>query len=604
MLPDMSIPGLGESRVKEVALPVTVPEGSECCTFVSVATLCRLFAIAKADGHELALHGSGNLLLPVSVNRGQDIGFFVPLGRYTIWRIEPASGGQSPEGIRGFSQLRGLTLALVPQPPPTTSTPPDHGHTGHTRHQLSPLEMVANIPTLGVDTLSRLPIITRVQLRQSRLLRAAVDESLLRVTEIFAEDPPVHFAFRERRADMVHARVRDALVFLAGKCPDLTTLSTVTRQTREAECQPDCWDWMSLIECGERLDWTKPVWCLNDRTLATVAAKCPRLRHVDVRVAFFHDDGNMLNCLPGQVSDAGIIALAENCPDLRYLNAVGLPVTDKAVAELATHCPNLETLMIGKTSEVDYITERTRGAGVTSLGISLLAQGCPRLKKLDVAGWGMEDCALRALEGCRELEYLDISGSTDISDDGLLNFLESASHLQTLNLSGCIGITDASVEVLVEIDRNEMRELYLSGCSKMTDAGIAVIAASCPELRRLRLNRCGVTDSSVMAVARHCPQLDCLDLGGCSAITDASISRLARRCPALQQLGLAFCRSLTDASLKVVAQRCARLSVLNVYCCEQVTSQSLDLLRAAGCSIFAVRNSFRTYSDESEYSDD
>jgi len=182
-----------------------------------------------------------------------------------------------------------------------------------------------------------------------------------------------------------------------------------------------------------------------------------------------------------------------------------------------------------------------------------------------------------------ELQTLNLSGCSNITDPSVMEVARRCSNLQTLNLEWCTNITDASV---MEVARrcSNLQTLNLTCCSNITDASVMEVARRCSNLQTLTLYGCSnITDTSVMEVARRCSNLQSLNLGGYgSRITDASVMEVARGCSNLQTLNLQFCRNITDASVMEVARRCSNLQTLNlnsVFGDSNITSACKNALR-------------------------
>jgi hypothetical protein len=126
---------------------------------------------------------------------------------------------------------------------------------------------------------------------------------------------------------------------------------------------------------------------VNDASLRLVGAHCPRLREL---------------CLEGcdvAVTDAGVVAVASGCRDLRALSLAGVPVSDTALAAVARYCRGLAFL------------DLSGGADFSRAGLSACVRALPRLCTLRARRCsGVSDGFLRALvRACPLLASLDIS---------------------------------------------------------------------------------------------------------------------------------------------------------------------------------------------------
>jgi Leucine Rich repeat len=120
--------------------------------------------------------------------------------------------------------------------------------------------------------------------------------------------------------------------------------------------------------------------------------------------------------------------------------------------------------------------------------------------------------------------------------DADLPLLRQLDHLSYLDLSGCTNVTDEGLKNLAGL--SDLRELILgkvdSPAPKVTDAGLIVLE-SLPQLRFLSMPHTAVTDAG-LAHLRQSRELELLDLDN-SSITDAGLVHL-RGLPRLRQLSL------------------------------------------------------------------
>eukprot|EP00094_Tigriopus_californicus_P014241 TCALIF_13794-PA protein Name:"Similar to FBXL7 F-box/LRR-repeat protein 7 (Homo sapiens)" AED:0.21 eAED:0.21 QI:0/1/0.33/1/0.5/0.66/3/73/526 len=162
--------------------------------------------------------------------------------------------------------------------------------------------------------------------------------------------------------------------------------------------------------------------CLNfsDMGIKYIASHCPSLRELSISDCVQITDfglyelaklGPNLRYLSvakcDQISDSGVMQIAKLCYKLRYLNVRGCEaVSDDSVEALSRSCTRLRSLDLGKCD-------------VTDVGLKLLAENCPGLKKLSVkscemiSDQGLQNIAYR----CRGLQQLNIQDSP-ITIDG------------------------------------------------------------------------------------------------------------------------------------------------------------------------------------------
>ncbi len=114
--------------------------------------------------------------------------------------------------------------------------------------------------------------------------------------------------------------------------------------------------------------------------------------------------------------------------------------------------------------------------------------------ELDASG-RMTDAMLRDVRRVKHLVRLDASGSTAVTDEGVLA-LGGLASLRHLNLAGT-AVTDRALEVLRTLPSLETLSLW---GTRVTDAGMAALR-DCGALRSVDLARTAVGDAAVHALA-------------------------------------------------------------------------------------------------------
>ncbi|KAK9994983.1 hypothetical protein SO802_024686 [Lithocarpus litseifolius] len=190
-----------------------------------------------------------------------------------------------------------------------------------------------------------------------------------------------------------------------------------------------------------------------DRGLKMLACGCPNLRKVSVIGA----------------SELGVLSLAEECMTLQELE---LHMCNDDVLRGIAACTNLQVLRLVGNVDGFY------GSLVSDIGLTILAQGCKRLVKLELYGCEGSFDGIKAIgQCCQMLEELSICDHR--MDDGWLAGLSYCENLKTLRFQSC-----------KRIDPSPGPEDYL-GC--------------CPALERLHLHKCHLRDKkSVGAMFMVC----------------------------------------------------------------------------------------------------
>ena len=173
-----------------------------------------------------------------------------------------------------------------------------------------------------------------------------------------------------------------------------------------------------------------------------------------------------------QLTDAAIVTLVEQCPDLTSLNLIDcIELTDEGIIELANRCQKLTSLNLG---------------------------------------------------GCRQL-----------TDEAFTALAAHCPGLTSMSLGYCSRVTDLAIIELAERCRN-LTLLRLDGCAQLTDVAINALANRCPKLTSLDLFSCyQLTEAAITSLAARCSNLTFLDLSGCWRITNFAATALRERYPSL-----------------------------------------------------------------------
>lgn len=273
------------------------------------------------------------------------------------------------------------------------------------------------------------------------------------------------------------------------------------------------------------------------------------------------------------VTDAGLEALANGCPDLKLFSLSKCPfVSDNGVVSLAKASGLLESL---KLEECHRITQR----GV----LGILASSCGKLKSLalnNCLGIRDIDCELRLTVSCQSLRALSIRNCPGLGNVGLAMLGTICTNLTHVDLTGLQGISDAGLLPLVQNAEVGWVKVNLSKCPNLTDNVISQIAELHGDsLETLILDSCRyMTDASLMAVEQNCFALCELDVSG-SQITDSGIAILSKACQLnLQILSLAGCSLLTDKCLPFLGLLGNALVGLNIQHCPGISHGAVNLL--------------------------
>ncbi|KAM4618283.1 F-box and leucine-rich repeat protein 13 [Polymixia lowei] len=219
----------------------------------------------------------------------------------------------------------------------------------------------------------------------------------------------------------------------------------------------------------------------------------------------------------------------------------------------------------------------------------------------------------RIVEGCPNLLYLNLS-CTLVTNEALRELSRNCLNLQYLSLAYCYRFTDKGLQYLTTGKGcHSLIHLNLSGCTQMTVDGFRYISAGCPLLKDIVINdMLTLSDKCVLALIAKCGALSAVSLldtphlsdaafkaiaevaklktfstEGNDHISDVSWKALCRSSPGLRRLHAAECPRMTDASLKSVANL-KNLQYLDISHCNRVGDAGMQYL-TEGCSAVKLR---------------
>ncbi|XP_042476619.1 protein TRANSPORT INHIBITOR RESPONSE 1-like [Macadamia integrifolia] len=274
--------------------------------------------------------------------------------------------------------------------------------------------------------------------------------------------------------------------------------------------------------------------------LAAIAANCRNLRELDLLETEVNDvSGNWLSHFP------------ESCTSLVSLNFACLEgeVSFSALERLVGRCTNLRTLRLNQAVPLDKLANLLcRAPQLVDLGTGIYsAEVRPELySKL-----------ASAFAGCKELKSL--SGLWEVVPAYLPAIYPVCSGLTSLNLSYAT-IQSMDLIKLVSQCQNLQRLLVLD---YIEDSGLGALAASCKDLRELR-----VFPSDPYGVEQNV------------SLTEQGLVSVSEGCPKLHSV-LYFCRQMSNAALFTIARNRPnmtrfRLCILEPHTPDYLTLQPLD----------------------------
>eukprot|EP00095_Tigriopus_kingsejongensis_P010599 maker-scaffold818_size92908-snap-gene-0.24 protein:Tk10599 transcript:maker-scaffold818_size92908-snap-gene-0.24-mRNA-1 annotation:"f-box lrr-repeat protein 7" len=179
---------------------------------------------------------------------------------------------------------------------------------------------------------------------------------------------------------------------------------------------------------------------LEDSGLKMIVETCPQLLYLFLR-----------RCQ--SITDVGIKYIGSYCPSLRELSISDcVQITDFGLYELAKLGPNLRYLSVAKCDRI------------SDSGVKQIAKLCYKLRYLNVRGCeAVSDEAVDTLaRSCSRLRSLDI-GKCDVTDVGLKVLSENCPNLKKLSVKSCEMVSDQGIQLIAYYCRG-LQQLNVQDC--------------------------------------------------------------------------------------------------------------------------------------------
>lgn len=215
-------------------------------------------------------------------------------------------------------------------------------------------------------------------------------------------------------------------------------------------------------------------------------------------------------------------------------------VIDEGLRMVAQGCPNLRKLVL---------------IGASEGGLSSVAAECLTLQELELHY--CSDLSLKGISGCRNLQILKLIGSvlelynSVISDIGLTILAQGCRRLVKLELCGCEGSYDG-IKAIGQCCQM-LEELTL--CDHRMDGGWLSALSFCANLKTLKLQSCRTIDVSPGSDEHlgSCPTLETLHVLGCQMRDKQSTRALLLVCQAVREIVLQDCWGLEDETFGIAS---------------------------------------------------
>ncbi|PPD78541.1 hypothetical protein GOBAR_DD24524 [Gossypium barbadense] len=299
--------------------------------------------------------------------------------------------------------------------------------------------------------------------------------------------------------------------------------------------------------------------------------------------------------LPSNAVDQGLRMIAEKYPNLQRLAATG--ASEEGLLRIAEECPTLQELELhccgdlalrGIAGIKNLQVVKLMGfigvfynSTISDIGLTLLAQGCRRLVKLELCGCEGSYDGIKAIgQCCQMLEELTLSEHR--MDGGWLAGLSFCGNLKTLRLRSC-----KSIDKSPGADEHlgsclTLEELHLQGCQIRDKQSVKALFLVCENVRDIVLHDCWGLEDDVFSLASICRKLVILLENSVSTELRVICTNIAIKFPEgseldsfqmtmrVKLLSLEGCSLLTIRGLELVVLSWKELQRLRVMSCNNI----------------------------------
>ena len=267
---------------------------------------------------------------------------------------------------------------------------------------------------------------------------------------------------------------------------------------------------------------------LSDVDIVHACIRLPRNAGIIVTRKYFsvHLDSSLSrdrfvgedDLLPSRVIDSGLKSLAESYPNLRRLVVIG--ASEDGLSSVAKECQILQELDVIACGDLSLkgisgcvnlqivkligFVDGFFGSVVSDIGLTILAQGCRRLVRLELCGCEGSYDGIKAIgQCCQMLEELTLSDHK--MDGGWLAAVSFCGNLKILELQSCKGSIDSCPGPDEHVGSCPALEaLHLQRCQMRDKQAVRALFLVCRGVREIVLQDCYGLENEVFGLATVC----------------------------------------------------------------------------------------------------
>ncbi|KAL5268599.1 hypothetical protein ACHWQZ_G002447 [Mnemiopsis leidyi] len=274
---------------------------------------------------------------------------------------------------------------------------------------------------------------------------------------------------------------------------------------------------------------------VNSRLVSAIVQFCKKLRNLNVNGCTGFDNECLL-ILTGcrklrhlnfseceTVTDFGVNAMTSFLPKLNSVLCDGV---------LSLHDEVIETIV---TKKCDTITDlQLDGGNLTDEGVEMLAE-LLYLRRLRIQYCdNLTDHAIQSFHCLRYLEELSLTRAHSFSTTGFVGAFARPHHfMRILEITECSGLDDVSLTAIGRSCPN-LTDLNISWCRNVTDDGLICFMERVPHLQVLKLQSVHQLCDFVLHIPLYTPSLVHLNVISCSLIREEDLLAVSAQLPDLE----------------------------------------------------------------------
>ncbi|KAF8412981.1 hypothetical protein HHK36_000953 [Tetracentron sinense] len=223
------------------------------------------------------------------------------------------------------------------------------------------------------------------------------------------------------------------------------------------------------------------------------------------------------NLLSSDSIDRGLRVLARGCPNLRKL--VLIAATETGLSNVAEECPTLQELELHRCTDISLrgisachnlqilkligIVDGFYNSVISDIGLTILAQGCKRLVKLELTGCEGSYDGIKAIgQCCQMLEEFTLCDHR--MEGGWISALSFCGNLKTLRLQSCKSIDPSPGQDEHLGSCPTLEELHLQRCQMRDKRSVKALFLVCEAVKEIVFQDCWGLDNDMFSIASTC----------------------------------------------------------------------------------------------------